>query len=307
VRTGSADETMVATVSDTAGLIYMDSRLAPADLSSGNRELLQTLALEASTILENARLLEEERAKQRIEEELNVAREIQQSLLPKALPTEGWFRACGSSRASHEVGGDYFYIRTRSDGAWVSVIADVSGKGVSSALLASLLQGAFLLGADVALPMPEMMGRINHFLNLQTQGEKYATVLYCTLERDGRLEWSNAGHPEGLVVSRDGELSELKSTGLPLGMLEDSEYAAEQRILRPGDKVVLYSDGLSEAQNEDGHFFGSPTIRGIVKKHAEDGCAVLQAGLLDAVETFTGGAVLADDITLVVFEYSQGE
>lgn len=306
VRTGSADETMVATVSDTAGLIYMDSRLAPADLSSGNRELLQTLALEASTILENARLLEEERAKQRIEEELNVAREIQQSLLPKALPTEGWFRACGSSRASHEVGGDYFYIRTRSDGAWVSVIADVSGKGVSSALLASLLQGAFLLGSDVALPTPTMMGRINHFLNIQTQGEKYATVLYCTLERNGRLEWSNAGHPEGLVISRDGGLSELKSTGLPLGMLEDSEYAADERILRPGDKVVLYSDGLSEAQNEEGRFFGSPAIRGIVKKYAEDGCAALQAGLLDAVETFTGGAVLADDITLVVFEYSPG-
>lgn len=304
VKTGSADETMMATVSDTAGLIYMDSRLAPADLSSGNRELLQTLALEASTILENARLLEEERAKQRIEEELNVAREIQQSLLPRELPSEGWFRACGKSRASHEVGGDYFYIRPRSDGAWDAVIADVSGKGVSSALLASLLQGAFLLGSDAALPMSEMMGRINHFINIQTQGEKYATVLYCSLEPGGRLSWSNAGHPEGLVVSRDGALAELEATGFPLGMLEDSEYAAMERMLRPGDKVVLYSDGLSEAQNEEGAFFGSPAIRKIVKQHAGCACAELQGRLLDAAEAFTGGAVLTDDITLVVFEYS---
>jgi len=306
VRTGSADETMMATVSDTAGLIYMDSRLAPADLSSGNRELLQTLALEASTILENARLLEEERAKQRFEEELNVARDIQQSLLPKALPTEGWFRACGSSRPSHEVGGDYFYIRPRTDGAWVSVIADVSGKGVSSALLASLLQGAFLLGSDAGLPIPQMMGRINHFLNLQTQGEKYATVLYCMLERNGRLQWSNGGHPAGLVISADGSLSELEATGLPLGMLEDSEYGAEERMLRPGDKVVLYSDGLSEAQNEEGRFFGSKSVRAIVKEHPESGCGALHTALLEAVEGFTGGAVLADDITLVVFEYSPG-
>ncbi len=88
----------------------MDSRISAADLAGGNRELLQTLAIEASTVLENARLLEEERAKQQMEEELNLARSIQQSLLPRELPTDGWLRACGSSVASREVGGDYFDV-----------------------------------------------------------------------------------------------------------------------------------------------------------------------------------------------------
>ena len=104
-------DTIAQSLNDTVGVLYMDSRGSAADLSVGNREILQTLALEASTILENARLLEEERAKRHLEEELDVARTIQQGLLPSDLPTEGWFRASGSSIASRQVGGDYFDVR----------------------------------------------------------------------------------------------------------------------------------------------------------------------------------------------------
>jgi len=128
-------------------LLYLDSRVLPADLSAGNRELLQTLAIEASTILENARLMEEERAKTRIENELQVARNIQQGLLPVAMPVEGWFRAAGSSQPSTQVGGDYFGRETDHARVWAAVVADVSGKGVSSALLAGLLQGVFLMAS----------------------------------------------------------------------------------------------------------------------------------------------------------------
>ncbi len=304
VRTTSADDTVMTPVSDTVGLIYMDSRLAPADLSSGNRELVQTLALEASTILENARLLEEERAKQRLEEELNVARKIQMGLLPSELPSTGWFRAAGTSIASHEVGGDYFDVRPRGADAWMTVLADVSGKGVSSALLAALLQGAFLLGSEAALPIPEMLARINHFLNTRTQGEKYATLFYCLLERNGRLRWANAGHPAPLLVHRDGSARELEPTGMPVGMLDEARYEAEETLLHVGDKLVIYTDGLSEAQNEDGQYFGSARIRRVVSRNAALGCREIHAALRDAAEEFTGGAVLTDDITLVVIEYA---
>src|SRR6202035_5391799 len=109
INAGPAQDTsMLSTKNDTVGVLYMDSRVIAADLAGGNRELLQTLAIEASTVLENARLLEEERAKQVMEEELTLARTIQQSLLPRLLPSEGWLRACGNSLASREVGGDYF-------------------------------------------------------------------------------------------------------------------------------------------------------------------------------------------------------
>ncbi len=304
LRTASADETVMAPVNETVGLIYMDSRLAPADLSSGNRELLQTLALEASTILENARLLEEERTKQRMEEELNVARKIQRDLLPWTLPEEGWFRAAGSSAASHEVGGDYFDVRPTGDGAWMVVVADVSGKGVSSALLAALLQGAFLLGSESSLPIPDMLARISHFLNSRTQGEKYATIFYGVFEKDGWLTWANAGHPAGLLVRPDGSLRELASTGLPVGLLEETAYAAEDVVLKPGDKLVLYSDGVTEAQNEEGQYLGTAAVRRLVKAHAGKGCREMEQALRAAVEEFTGGAAPADDVTVVVTEYA---
>ena len=137
IRAGQGNATSVlVTGNETVGVLYMDSRVNVADLAGGNRELLQTLAIEASTVLENARLLQEERTKHQMEEELRLARTIQQSLLPGSLPREGWLRASGSSLASHEVGGDYYDVTRVSSHCWSAVVADVSGKGVGSALLA---------------------------------------------------------------------------------------------------------------------------------------------------------------------------
>src|ERR1035437_9915857 len=125
IRTGQSDVTSVLSAGgETVGVLYLDSRLAAADLAGGNRELIQTLAIEASTVLENARLLEEERAKHRLDEELSLARTIQQSLLPRSLPAEGWLRASGSSVASRMVGGDYFDVPGVNPDGWWGVVAD---------------------------------------------------------------------------------------------------------------------------------------------------------------------------------------
>ena len=304
IRTSAGEDTgMLSTENDTVGVLYMDSRVSAADLSGGNRELLQTLAIEASTILENARLLEEEREKQKIEEELNVARAIQQSLLPNRLPSAGWFRACGSSMASHQVGGDYFDVAEVDDCCWATVVADVSGKGVSSALLASLLQGAFLTISQ----SPEVMSRkvegLNRFLNDRTMGNKYATVFYCLIGRDGRLHYINAGHCAAILISQAGVYEYLETTGMPVGMLPEAEFKVEERQLSPGDRIVIYTDGVTEAQNQRGEFFGRKQLREIVVAHAGDACAALHEAVLRNVKNFTGGAPQADDITLVVLEY----
>ncbi|HYI96860.1 MAG TPA: SpoIIE family protein phosphatase [Bryobacteraceae bacterium] len=302
VRAGSSQETCVITSrSDTIGLIYLDSQQTAVDLSSGNRELLQTLALEASTILENARLLEEERIKHRMEEELSIAREIQMSLLPRKLPTEGWFRVAGSSIASHEVGGDCFDVRQISPNSWSLVVTDVSGKGVSSALLAALLQGSFLLASEN--DMEQMMSRINLFLNERTEGEKYATVFYCTVNRDGLLRWVNAGHCTPILVRAGGGMEHLESTGTPLGLLDESTYAVRTVQLQPGDKIVAYSDGLSDAENSQGKFFEASRMLEVIRSHSKDSASALLAALMRAVEKFTGDAVQHDDITAVVVEY----
>jgi serine phosphatase RsbU (regulator of sigma subunit) len=303
VRTGSLQETVATSINNTVGVLYMDSRQAAADLSSGNREILQTLALEASTILENARLLEEERAKQHMEEELNVARTIQTGLLPSELPTQGWFRAIGSSIASRQVGGDYFDVRRVNPDMYACVIVDVSGKGVSAALLAALLQGAFVFASEGEVRIDDVMSRVNRFLIERARGEKYATVVYCTVDRSGELRWSNAGHPKPVLVRANGELQLLDSTGMPIGMLDVAEYEVRTTQLQPGDKLVLFSDGLSEAANGDGEFFEKNALREFLCKHAGIGCTELHAKLVEAVEDFSEGSEQEDDITMLVVEY----
>jgi serine phosphatase RsbU (regulator of sigma subunit) len=304
IRSGSEDTRVTTSADATIGLLYLDSRKVEADLSSGNRELLQTLAIEASTILENARLIEQERLKQRMEDELNIARDIQQGLLPATLPSEGWFRAAGSSWPSAQVGGDYFDVRRIDVNAWAAVVADVSGKGVSSALLASLLQGAFVMTSGAAADIGPMMQQLNQFLLERTRGEKYATVFYCTVSSFGELCYSNAGHCAPFLVSREGRLRRLHTSGMPVGMLEGAVFQTVQTKVEEGDKIVIYSDGLTEAENAEGEFFEIERLRACLRAHAQEDAGGLHKALLKAVDIFTEGGVVRDDITVLVLEYA---
>ncbi len=307
IRVVAGDATNVfSNVNDTVGVLYMDSRLSAADLSAGNRELLQSLAIEASTVLENARLLEEERTKQKMEEELNVARGIQQNLLPKALPVDGWFRAAGSSIPSHQVGGDYFDVLPANESCWAAVVADVSGKGVSSALLASLLQGVFLDVSESTALMQEKMERVNRFLSERTEGGKYATIFYGLLDKLGRLRYINAGHCAPIIVPPEDPLSYLETTAMPVGLMAEAAFEVGENRLASGDKVVIYSDGVTEAQSPSGEFFGRRRLRESILACRKDSCQALHDAIQDAVRVFTEGAPQSDDVTLVVLEYWPG-
>jgi serine phosphatase RsbU (regulator of sigma subunit) len=304
IRTGQNDATSVLSAgSETVGVLYMDSRVAAADLAGGNRELLQTLAIEASTVLENARLLEEERAKQQLEEELRLAHSIQQRLLPRELPSTGWLHACGSSIASREVGGDYFDMTQVGADSWSAVVADVSGKGAGSALLASLLQGALMTAPENPEALGRRMERLNTFLIGRTGGEKYATVFYALLDHTGRIRYVNAAHCPPLVLAADGELLELEITGRPVGMLEDAEYSITEHQLRPADKMVIYTDGVTEAQDPGGAFFGKKRLREVLHAAAAADCSAVHDAIHEAVAAFTEGAAQSDDITVLVLEF----
>ena len=305
VQSGSMEETRVAShAQQTVGLLYMDSRLSPADLSAGNREVLQTLAIEASTILENARLMEEQRIKLRMESELNIARDIQQGLAPVSLPSEGWFRAAGSSWASTEVGGDYFDVRRVSARPGRQLWPMFPAKGVSSALLASLLQGAFLMASGEFAEIGPMMAHVNRFLLERTRGEKYATVFYCMVNSAGLFSYSNAGHCAPFLVSPDGRLRKLHTSGMPVGMLEDAQFQVVQMQLERGDKLVIYSDGLTEAENAAGEFFDTERLRACLRENASLGAAELHKRLLSTLDAFVEGGVIRDDITALVLEYN---
>jgi len=305
IRTGLGDATSVlSTGNETVGVLYMDSRVAAADLAGGNRELLQTLAIEASTVLENARLLEEEQAKQYMEEELRVARTIQQSLLPGKLPTEGWMRVRGSSVSSHEVGGDYYDVSPVGPHCWSLVVADVSGKGVGSALLAALLQGALITSSEHARVLGRRMERLNQFLNNRTGGEKYATIFYSLVEEDGLFSYVNAAHCPPMLVRGGAIVRELAATGMPVGLLEPASFEVSEDRLQSGDKIVIYTDGVTEAQNTRGEFFGRKRLREIVVQHAAGSSGDIHDAIQGAVTAFTQGATQSDDITVVVAEFN---
>lgn len=302
MRSGKPQETsMLSAAADTAGVLYLDSRAGQADLSSGNRELLQTLAIEASTIIENARLLDEERERQRLDGELQLARQIQERLFPRQMPTEGWFRAMGMSLPCDQVGGDYFDLIPTGDNKWAVVVADVSGKGIASSLLASFLQGALLAGGT---ELERTLDRVNSFLAGRGESQKYATLFYGLLSSDGTLEYVNAGHPPGIILTAKGELIRLDATSPPVGLIAGMQFPAERRKLGPGDRLVLYSDGVLEASNGSHDMFGVERIMDSVRGNANGSCEVIANGVLAAVRDFTGDAPADDDITLLVAEHA---
>ena len=311
---GMSDTQAINVARNTEGVLYLDSRLGSVDLAGGNRELLQTLAIEASTVLENARLLDNERLKQKIEEELDLARRIQQSLLPRSLPHDGWLRVCGSSEASHQVGGDYFDVVRLSEDKFTAVVADVSGKGVSSALLASFLQGAFL-SMSCTVYLPDVLSRINDFLSARNENGKYATVFYSTLDRQGLLTYVNAGHCAPILIRKAaGEIASgetaareatetLTTTSMPIGLVPEATFAVEMRTLQRGDRLVLYTDGVTEAQNEAGDFYGRKRLRESIESAIGEDCDGLYAAIHASLTEFTQGAEQSDDVTLLVLEY----
>ncbi|HEY7387453.1 MAG TPA: SpoIIE family protein phosphatase [Bryobacteraceae bacterium] len=305
IRAGQMEGSTTNVISagaESVGVLYMDSRAGAADLAGGNRELLQALAIEASTVLENARLLEEERAKHQMDEELRLARTIQQSLLPKSLPAGGWIRAHGSSIASREVGGDYFDVAEVHRHCWSAVVADVSGKGVSSALLASLLQGALITASAEPRALQHRVGRLNRFLYERTGGEKYATIFYCLVLNEGLLHYINAAHCPPLLFRASGAHSTLEATGMPVGLMEDAAFELGEERVEAGDRLVAYSDGVTEAQNPRGEFFGGKRLREVVAAHVGESCTSIHDAIHAAVAAFTEDAPQSDDITVLVLE-----
>lgn len=304
IGAGQESETSLLTkAKDTLGVLYMDTREIGANLVEGNRELLQTLGIEISTVLENARLLGESRRRHDLEQELQIAREIQQALLPAKMPTEGWFTAAGSSEACFQVGGDYFDVIELGEDAWGIVLADVSGKGVSAALMSSLLQGAFFAATASSENLSEAMTKINRYISERSRNARFTTAFCGIVHRNGGGHWVNAGHCAGIVVRKAGGLDWLKPTAVPIGLFPDAEFPSESLQLLSGDRLVLYSDGVSEAANAATERFGEERLAEFVQRSQHASVQALHDALMDEIAAFTEGVDQSDDLTLLVIGY----
>ncbi len=299
-RANSA-ESIVLRRGELLGVVYLDSRRSAA-FSAIDRQIIDALGMEAASILDNARLVQRERERMRMEQELTIARDIQQALLPQGLRDFPHLGVAGIHQPCHAVGGDYYDVFPVDDDRTAILIADVSGKGIGAALLTTMLQGALsgmTMGADPAA----VFNHINRFLCGHSEVGRYATMFFGLLGRDGTLEYIKAGHPSPLLL-RGGAVSELDSTGnFPVGLIADAEFTTTTLKLEPEDTLVLYSDGVTEAEDASANMFGVSGLCEALEGKQNLPLDELQKALLQAVEAFADGATQSDDVTLLVVRY----
>ncbi len=284
------------------GVLYLDSREKGRLLSDTARTALETLAAEASVAIENARLYREATEKARMDEELRIASQIQQALLPQARKSVGFCEAMGASLPCRAIGGDFYEYLDLPDGSFGFALGDVSGKGPPAALLTAVLQGIFAAQAFALVEPNETLRRVNRALLARGFESRFATIFFGVITPDGRLTYCNAGHNPPLLLT-GGDVRKLETGGMIVGLFPHATYDQETLQLSTGDVLTVFSDGVSEALSVGGEEFGEERIRDAI---AAPGCesteAVLQT-LLASVKQFTHGAAQNDDVTAMVVKY----
>jgi serine phosphatase RsbU (regulator of sigma subunit) len=283
------------------GVIYLDSRRIAA-FSALDRQILDALAVQAASIMDNARLVLRERERQRLEQELSIARTIQQALLPHGLTDYPHLEVTGAHYPCHEVGGDYFDVVPVSENRTAILIADVSGKGLGAALLTTMLQGA-LSGLTMGADPVKVFNHINKFLCRHAEVGRYATMFIGIVGDDGMFEYIKAGHPSPLLL-RNGKVSEIYTEGsFPVGLIPEAEFTSARLQLEPEDTLVLFSDGVTEAENTSHDLFEVTGLSHVLDGKKDVPVEELQKTILDEVRSFSSGADQSDDITLLVVRY----
>ena len=294
---------------ELVGLLNLGPRLSEQDYSTDDRTLLNDLATQAAPALRVAQLVREKRAqdveRERIEQELHVARLIQQTLLPKELPQLPGWQVSSYYQPARAVGGDFYDFLYFEDGRLGLVIGDVTDKGVPAALVMATTRSILRSIAHAAVSPGKVLEQTNDLLHQDIPPNMFVTCLYAILDpASGRLEYANAGHD--LPYRRhDGQVSELRATGMPLGLMPGMFYEEKNLTLAPGESILFYSDGLVEAHNQKREMFGFPHLKQLLEGDL-DGTPAIDF-LLAELATFTGSDwEQEDDVTLVTLQRDNG-
>lgn len=288
-------------VEEVFGLIYADSPTYESTFTEEHLNILTTLASVASIRVENARLLEERFQRERMERELELATEIQQRFQPSAPPTVEGYEFQGISFSCYEIGGDYYDFIPRHDGKMFVALGDVSGKGTAAALLMSSLHAAIHAQTSAKSSLSETINSVNQYLSDNTPSNRFVTLFLAELDpTNGKLSYINAGHNPPLIGRINGEVQQLDSGGFPLGIIPMAEYEIGEVQLEPGEALVIYSDGVSEANNLKGDEFGLERLAEVIKRNIASSASGLRDKVESALSSFTESAPAGDDITLVI-------
>jgi len=273
------------------------------DFTEEDLRLLSIIAIQSAQTIEYARLYEEERKLVDLEKDLKVASHIQQALLPKGNPTFEDMEIFGQWIPAKQVGGDYYDFIQIDDSHLGVVIADVSGKGTSAALLMANLQACLRGQAMINRSVKDTVTKINFMLSRSTDMGKFITLVYGILNTKNKtLTYTNAGHNYPFLLDKDGNVKTLESGGTVLGAFENFGYEEETLQLNPGDFLLMYTDGITEAMNDKGDMFEEERLLKIIKENKHLSTQELSQKIVDSVLSFQGSTPQSDDLTLVLLK-----
>jgi serine phosphatase RsbU (regulator of sigma subunit) len=284
------------------GMIVLSSRIHVRRFAEQDLELLVALGAVAALRVRNLFLAEEAARRRALEKEMALAREIQLTLLPEQLPEIPGYSVFAVNDASRAVSGDFYEFQGRDEGdEQVVVIADVSGKGMAASLLAASFDALLMGPIEVGHPPDLICAKVSRRLFMKTPPERYVTAFIAALDpATGRVSYTNAGHNPGLLVRADGTAQRLEANGMPLGLFPVLEYERVEIVLGPGDLLLLYTDGITEAANPKNEEFGLQRLEAVVRRHAQEPLVALAVAIETAVEVFADGTPFGDDRTMVL-------
>jgi serine phosphatase RsbU (regulator of sigma subunit) len=278
-----------------------EARAGTEPFAANDVRLLELFAVQVTVAMEYVRLTHESLERERLKHELEMAAVIQSHLHPQRFPDFSGFRLAARSSSSRQVAGDTYDVLLR-DNSLIATVTDVSGKGVGAGMIASGVHAGVRLMAGSVTDLSELAGRINTYLSGATADNRFATFAMVRISPDGAVRAVNAGHLPILIRRSDGSVDELASSGLPLGILDAAPYTESTARMDRGDLLVLYTDGITEAEDPDEEEFGVERLVELVASLTEVTAEQACTKILDAVDDHTKGATLQDDVTLLVVE-----
>ncbi|MCY7400000.1 MAG: SpoIIE family protein phosphatase [Nocardioides sp.] len=291
------------------GVLHLGPRRSEQDYSTDDKKLLENLAAQAAPALRVGQLVREQQAeavtRQRFQQELEVAKLIQQNFLPKVLPDLPGWQVAAYYQPAREVGGDFYDVIPLPDGQVGFVVGDVTDKGVPAALVMAATRSVLRASAQRLVEPGTVLERVNEHLCPDMPEKMFVTCLYGVLEPDtGRFRFANAGHDLPYVKTAEGSV-ELRARGMPLGLMPGMVYEEKETILAPGDALLLHSDGVVEAHDPQGEMFGFPRLKDAVARYPGGGELIDR--VLTDLRAHTGpDAEQEDDITMVTLMRSPG-
>jgi len=283
------------------GILTIYNKKEDEEFTDQDQRLLSIIATQSAQVVENARLHEEEQALKKMRHEVELAAKIQKQLLPKEQPEIEGYGLCGRNITARSVGGDYFDFIKLDESKWAICLGDVSGKGMPASLLMSNLQ-ALLRGQVIYQPSPgKLLKNANRQFYQSTDTEKFVTFFLGILDTASHtLQYSSGGHEHPFLLHPDNNYSRLKTGGIPLGVMDNQKYEEESVKLNPGDKLIIFSDGIIDSRSEDDERFGEERLQSLLIKENENSGDELMENIFNASLEHNANPEPFDDMTMVV-------